>query len=53
MQQAVALREIDWVKQPQAKAQIVEAMARAEKQSYQLLSHLDAMLAEKHAGHAG
>ena len=53
VQQAVALREVDWVKQPQAKAQIVEAMARAEKQSYQLLSHLDAMLAEKHAGHAG
>ena len=49
VQQAVALREVDWVRQPQAKAQIVESMALAEKQSYQLLAQLDAMLAERHA----
>ena len=49
VQKAVSMRNSDWVHDAAIKNEIVQVMARAEEESYELLKHMDEMLAEKHA----
>ncbi len=50
VQEAVGLRNEDWIAHPEIKARIVQAMGRAEAESGTLFRQLDALLAERHAG---